>query len=228
MGSDYDDVLTGNNADNNIQGGKGNDTIRGGAGNDFLDGGLGVDTMYGGTGDDRYVVDNVGDKVIELANEGTDTVFSHIDYTLTENVENLTLLGTMAKSATGNELDNVLTANNIGNTLNGGAGNDRLIGGLGADTLTGGEGNDTFVFQTELNGSIDTITDFQKGDKIALSRVIFNSLKENMDNFSDYIQYNAQNGKLSYDADGNGSKNAIHFANLNTGLVLEQSQFEII
>ncbi|WP_143541410.1 Ig-like domain-containing protein, partial [Rodentibacter genomosp. 1] len=226
VGSDYDDVLTGNNADNNIQGGKGNDRIHGGAGNDFLDGGLGDDTLYGGTGDDTYVVAQAGDQVIELANEGTDTVFSHIDYVLPDNVENLTLLGTTATSASGNSLDNVMTANNIGNTLNGGAGNDRLIGGLGADTLTGGEGSDTFVFQTALNGNVDTITDFGAGDKIALSSVIFTALKTG--SISDHIKYDSESGKLFYDEDGSGIKDAVHFATLNKGLNIEQTQFEIV
>ncbi|QPB43387.1 Ig-like domain-containing protein [Rodentibacter haemolyticus] len=228
IGSAYDDVLTGNNADNNIQGGAGNDIIRGGAGNDYLNGGEGNDQMYGGAGDDTFVVDNVGDSVIENANEGTDTVISSVDYTLSENIENLTLIGTTAKQATGNTLDNVLTANNIGNTLNGGEGNDRLIGGLGDDTLTGGAGNDTFVFQTELNGNIDTITDFDGGDKIALSSVIFTALKPAMANFDDYIQYDSASGKLSYDADGQGGRDAVHFANLNTGLTLNQNQYEIV
>ncbi|NBH75446.1 hypothetical protein [Rodentibacter pneumotropicus] len=228
IGSDYADTLTGNNADNNIQGGAGDDVIRGGAGNDYLDGGIGIDTMYGGIGDDRYVVDNKEDKVIELANEGTDTVLSLVDYRLSENVENLTLLGTTAKLATGNAQDNVIMANNMGNTLVGEAGDDRLIGGLGADILIGGEGNDTFVFQTELNGNIDIITDFETGDKIALSTLIFKSLSKGMENISDYIQYNAKDGKLFYNADGNSNRDSVHFATLNKGAVIEQSQYEII
>ncbi|OOF84330.1 hypothetical protein BKG92_00200 [Rodentibacter ratti] len=228
IGSDYDDVLKGNQADNNIQGGAGNDEIYGGEGHDHLDGGLGADKMSGGIGDDRYIVDNESDSVIEFANEGTDTVFSHINYTLPENVENLTLLGTTAKSATGNALDNILVANNVGNTLSGGEGNDRLIGGSGADVLTGGEGNDTFVFQTALNGNIDTITDFEAGDKIALSSVIFSALKAGMTNIDDYIHYNVQTGELFYDADGKGGRDAVHFATLDKGVAIEYSQYEIV
>lgn len=34
--------------------------------------GWGADTMIGGIGDDRYWVDDVGDVVVELADEGTD------------------------------------------------------------------------------------------------------------------------------------------------------------
>ncbi|BFU61034.1 MULTISPECIES: Ig-like domain-containing protein [Rodentibacter] len=228
IGSDYDDVLTGNNADNNIEGGAGDDLIKGGAGNDYLNGGKGADEMHGGTGDDTFVVDNEKDKVVENADEGTDTIISHIDYVLPDNVENLTLVGIAAEKATGNALDNILTANNIGNTLIGGAGNDRLIGGSGADTLTGGDGSDTFVFQTELNGEIDTITDFGSEDKIALSSVIFTAVSEGMANFNDYIQYDSESGQLSYDADAQGGRDGVHFATLSTGLNLNQNQFEIV
>jgi Ca2+-binding RTX toxin-like protein len=49
--------------------------------------------------------------------------------------------------------------------LNGGAGNDRLKGSYGNDLLTGGSGGDRFVF--DLQGGVDTITDYQDGvDKL--------------------------------------------------------------
>ena len=56
-------------------------------GNDFLDGGAGADTLLGGKGDDTYLVDNASDVIIELANEGVDTVQSSVSYTLADNVE---------------------------------------------------------------------------------------------------------------------------------------------
>lgn len=117
---------------------------------DRLDGGAGADTMRGGAGSDTYVVDNVKDVIFELFNEGTDRVLSQVSYTLSDNVENLTLTTSLALSGTGNALANVI----IGN-----AGANVLDGRGGADTLTGGAGNDTFVFQRgEAAG--DVITDF--------------------------------------------------------------------
>ncbi|MBL0167826.1 MAG: hypothetical protein IPP85_12125 [Propionivibrio sp.] len=126
-GNALNNVLTGNTAANTLSGGDGNDT---------LDGGAGADALIGGLGNDTYVVDNVGDVVTENANEGIDLVQSSITYTLTANIENLTLTGTAAINGTGNTLNNALTGNSAANILNGGA---------GADTLSGGAGNDTYV-----------------------------------------------------------------------------------
>src|SRR4051794_40007568 len=72
--------------------GLGADTLDGGGGNDMLDGGKGADTMNGGSGDDVYFVDNVGDVATDTGG-GVDKVFSSVTYTLSTNIENLTLGG---------------------------------------------------------------------------------------------------------------------------------------
>ena len=136
---------TGNALDNILTGNADTNTLTGGAGNDTLDGGTGTDMMVGGVGNDTYVVDNAGDVVSENVNEGTDLVQAGMNYTLGENVENLTLTGTAAINGTGNALDNILTGNSGDNALDGGGGSDTLDGGTGADTLVGGLGNDTYV-----------------------------------------------------------------------------------
>src|SRR5262249_55039934 len=139
----FDDTLIGGNSSETAHSGGGNDIIQGNGGDDVLDGGPGADQMSGGVGNDTYFVDNVGDQVIEVADEGIDTVKSSISYTLAPNVENLTLTGIAAINGTGNELNNVIVGNAAANTLNGGDGNDTLNGGAGADTMNGGAGDDT-------------------------------------------------------------------------------------
>jgi Ca2+-binding RTX toxin-like protein len=123
----------------------GNDSLSGGAGNDQLDGGWGDDTMAGGIGNDSYVVDSLGDTILEAAGEGIDTVQSTIGYALGNDLENLILLGSVAISGTGNHLNNLLTGNTANNTLIGGAGNDVLNGGASADALVGGLDNDVYI-----------------------------------------------------------------------------------
>ena len=128
----------------------GANTLYGNTGNNLLNGEGGADIMLGGAGNDVYFVDNIGDRVIENLNEGTDAVFSTIDYTLTANVETLVLQGSGNLSGTGNALDNTIHRQRRRQHLNGGA---------GADVLMGNAGNDTFVFNAgQANG--DTIIDF--------------------------------------------------------------------
>lgn len=232
IGGSGDDKLFGNKANNAIYGGAGVDTIDGREGNDYIDGGLGADSMTGGKGDDIFVVDNVGDTVIEKsgADEGTDSVYSTINIDkLFDNVENLVLLGS-ALNGTGNELGNIIIGNNQNNTLNGGDGNDRLEGMGGSDILIGGSGADNFVFNTPLDGSVDTIQDFELSkDKIVLDKSIFSKLTSiSMPDWNDYIQYDKKTGHLYYDSDGKGDADAIHFVTIaNKDIDLDSNQFVI-
>jgi Ca2+-binding RTX toxin-like protein len=123
------DTLMGNSANN---------VLYGGAGSDFLNGSTGRDVMYGGAGSDTYIVDDINDRVSELAVTGIDRVNSSVSFSLGVNVENLTLSGTLATNGLGNGLDNVLTGNGAVNTLRGFAGDDTIFGGGGADVLDGG------------------------------------------------------------------------------------------
>ncbi|MFO1436343.1 MAG: calcium-binding protein [Gammaproteobacteria bacterium] len=142
---------TGNALDNIITGNAANNTLTGGAGNDALGGGGGADTLVGGTGDDAYLVDSSAVVVTENANEGTDTVYSLITYTLGSNVENLTLIGTSAINGTGNALDNVLTGNSAANTLSGGAGNDTYVITDSLDTVVENASAGTDTVQSSIS-----------------------------------------------------------------------------
>lgn len=135
-GNASDNVLVGNSANNVLIGGGGNDQ------------------MSGGAGDDIYEVTEVGDVVIEAAGQGTDTVFSFVDYALGANVETLRLVGTAVR-ATGNAADNTLVGNNANNVLIGGAGNDLMIGSLGDDAYEITEAGDV-VYEAAGEG-YDTV-----------------------------------------------------------------------
>lgn len=170
-GDDDNNVLYGGNKDDYLSGGAGSDTLYGGDGNDTLDGGANRDVMIGGKGDDTYYVSNATDKIIELGNEGIDTVISDIDYQLKDNVENLTLVGNRANTrGLGNNLNNVIRGNDENNELLGFGGSDYLYGGVGDDTLYGGADDDTLVGGTGndfLSGSTGSDTFiFNKGDGI--------------------------------------------------------------
>ncbi|HEX2650130.1 MAG TPA: calcium-binding protein [Burkholderiales bacterium] len=205
-GNDTFDGLAGNDA---LNGNDGNDTLTGGAGNDTLDGGAGADVMTGGLGNDTYIVDDIGDSIIEPApavvGSGIDvekTAMSSL--TLAPNVEQLIYTGSGDFTGTGNILPNLLkggAGNDILNgdagndTLDGGAGNDTLDGGAGADVMIGGAGDDTFVIDNAgdriveatqaLNGGTDTIkTGFAALNMNAVDPVTMAPLYANVENLT--------------------------------------------
>jgi Ca2+-binding RTX toxin-like protein len=154
----------GNALDNSLFGTAGHNLLRGLDGNDLMDGGAGADTMVGGVGNDTYTVDDIRDVIVEAPGEGTDSVRSTIGYTLSADLENLTLLGTAAIGGMGNALANRLGANAAGSrlsglggndTLTGGAGNDILDGGTGADSMTGDAGDDLYIVESATDRVVE-------------------------------------------------------------------------
>jgi Ca2+-binding RTX toxin-like protein len=150
--------------------------IAGTSGADTLVGTTGTDTLKGLEGNDTYTVNTTGDKVVELASQGTDKVESTISYTLADNVENLQLMGSSAINGTGNDLNNILTGNDVANVLKGGGGNDTLNGWGGKDVLYGGSGKDTFQFSNQYSANGDKVMDFVHGtDKLDFSKTDANT-----------------------------------------------------
>ncbi|HVO04837.1 MAG TPA: calcium-binding protein [Candidatus Cybelea sp.] len=156
----------------NINGDAGNNVLTGTNGDDTINGGAGADSMTGLAGNDTYIVDNVGDTVIEAPNGGTDEVLSSVTYTLPANVENLALTGSgnidgtgnsLANDITGNDGNNILIGNGGNDTLTGGGGNDRLVGGTGDDIMTGGLGDDVYFVDSVHDKVVETTSNAAGG-----------------------------------------------------------------
>jgi Ca2+-binding RTX toxin-like protein len=193
------DNLIGTTSDDVFNGLAGNDIIRGLAGDDSINGGTGADRMIGGTGNDTYYVDNVGDKVVERAWQGIDTIYYSIfepyqqgytnTYTLPEHVENLVHKGGYNPIGIGNELDNILTITS-GITTGGGRlygleGDDTLIsyhGKDGGNTLVGGVGNDSY-YVSAFHAVADVIIEYagEGEDTVYLSSDRY-TLADNVEN----------------------------------------------
>lgn len=156
-------------------------------GNDTLNGSTGADTLTGLAGNDVYLVNHLGDVIVEAGGAGTDSIRTSVLDTLATyslerwgNVENLSYTGTLAAQLKGNALSNLISANSaatVNDTLYGGAGNDTLYGyggndmliggtgndvidgGLGTDTMIGGSGNDRYT----INASTDRVFEYAGG-----------------------------------------------------------------
>ncbi|MCJ8052548.1 FG-GAP-like repeat-containing protein [Shinella curvata] len=192
-------------------------TLTGNSADNVLDGKAGADRLVGGAGNDTYVVDNLGDVVVESTNAGADLVKASVSYALSSNVENLTLTGYAKINGAGNVLANTLTGNSADNILDGRAGNDTLVGGAGVDTLyggtgadklTGGAGADIFLFKavsdtTSAAAGRDTIIDFSRSqaDKINLKAIDANPDLKNDQAFTfiDTQQFHKKAGELRYE-----------------------------
>ncbi|WP_028312406.1 calcium-binding protein [Derxia gummosa] len=180
------DTIGGDAGKDTLVGGAGADSLTGGAGDDVLYGGGwrfdsrfagddmaqyftfgsddGVtDTLTGGAGNDRYLIDNHDDVIIEKLAGGVDTVVTSVDFSLADavNVENLIAVdgARVAQDNSpwlleGSAGANILIGNQYANLLVGGAGDDTLLASplegsyqwsVAVDQLFGGDGNDVLI-----------------------------------------------------------------------------------
>ena len=101
----------------------------------------------------------------ELDGEGTDKVYSSIDWSISGSLaENLVLIGDKAKFAGGNDLANSIVGNDVdniiagqggGDLVDGAGGNDSIFSGSGNDTIDGGDGVDIVRFDTSSSAGLN-------------------------------------------------------------------------
>jgi Ca2+-binding RTX toxin-like protein len=134
-------------------------------------------------GDDVYVfvtpngaTDGSSETVVKLANTTLDKI----------SADNFLPVGDSG--------DNVLVGSDFNDTLNGFVGNDTLRGGKGSDVLIGGAGNDLFQFakgdslaaNRYTGEGVDTIVDFQPGDKLQFDEDFSGEIAFTRDKADDY------------------------------------------
>ena len=150
LGSNYGDVLGGDNDANRLAGGGGNDRLSGRGGDDVLEGAAGADRLLGGAGVDTVSYAGSGRGVRVYLETGTGKG-GHAEGDTIVQVENVL----------GSGYGDVLGGDNSGNLLSGAGGNDRLSGrggddvlegGVGADRLIGGAGVDTVSYSGSDRG----------------------------------------------------------------------------
>ena len=143
-GSDFDDIIIGNNSGNELRGEDGADSLSGAGGNDRLYGGLGGDVLDGGIGTDSiYYTFATAGVTLDLATGGTGGEAAGDSFTSIEWV-----FGSgFDDSLTGDAGNNRLYGQDGNDTLNGAGGNDRILGGDGDDIIDGGDGVDILFGQ---------------------------------------------------------------------------------
>jgi Ca2+-binding RTX toxin-like protein len=145
--------------DDVIIGTEGNDTIDALGGNDTIDGLGGADTLIGGAGNDRIISSGLDDDVdggtgadTQIVNVADDddpfgwavTAGAGIEVLVVRDYESGTAYD-RPKTASGNELNNVVRDDGLGGLgMEGGAGDDTLVGGAGDNVFYAPVGNDIF------------------------------------------------------------------------------------
>lgn len=161
VGSQFDDILTGDGIANAINGQNGDDIISGLDGNDFLNGGGGNDTIDGGEGND-LLNGNDGNDIL-IGGNGSNGLDGGTGADILQGGAEFDV-ASYSSASTGVTVDLSNIANNTGDaagdtyfsieeifgsafsdTLIGDGSDNILHGRVGADVIDGGAGNDTLI-----------------------------------------------------------------------------------
>jgi len=157
-GSDFADILTGDEEDNSIWGNDGVDVIKGGTGDDWLNGGDGGDTIEGGAGDDvANYYESAAGVTVDLggAKDADGYVTGHTggDAAGDKLLSIEEIYGSIhADTLTGDGGENRIWGDDGDDVIKGGGGDDWLNGGDGGDTIEGGGGADVANYYESAAG----------------------------------------------------------------------------
>jgi Ca2+-binding RTX toxin-like protein len=215
-----DSIVTGSGSDY-LSGGSGNDYLNGSGGSDYLEGGADNDTLdgasdsidifVGGLGDDVYGVYNSNTIITENTTEGNDTVWTAVNFSLANNVENLYLVGNL--TGNGNNDNNLIVGYGDGdNIINALDGDDTINSGFGHDEIDGGVGNDLLILDySSYSGSMNNLisgnspTGGVSGIAVVLSGNIPSTIFYNIERFK--ITSTSRNDTINT-GDGNDTINS--------------------
>ena len=131
IGTDYADVIRGDDGANHLVGGAGDDRLYGGAGADRLDGGEGIDWIDYWSSDAGVMV-NLKEGTAEGGHAEGDVIVA-VERVWGSRYSDILI---------GDDGDNLLDSHHGDDDLQGEGGDDWMDGGPGADKLDGGEGSD--------------------------------------------------------------------------------------
>ena len=189
FGSDFQDIITGDDNANRLEGrdgddildgAGGNDRLIGGDGNDTINGGDGVDTIFGQDGDDIMTGGDGNDFFFGGAGADSHNGGNGIDtvsYLASSSGVTVNLnAGPQAGDAAGDSFnsierifgtgfDDVIIGGGDNETFLGNGGDDYLAGGGGNDSLNGGAGVDSFGYDGITDGA-DVIQGFTTNEVV--------------------------------------------------------------
>jgi len=215
-GSDFDDVLVGNNSGfNYLIGNDGDDIIEANGGNNFLHGGSGDDTITGGDGKDN-IVGGAGADILD-GGAGVD-ILNYVDSrgAVNVNLETNEVSGGSAEgdsienfegalgsqyddTIAGNDEDNLLYAKDGDDIITGAGGDDYIDAGMGEDTVNYSGNFNDYTIENQANGSLSVSDD--RGESFDGVDTLSNT--ENLQ-FADGV-YSVENSLFTASADINQS-----------------------
>lgn len=197
----------------------------------LLDGGAGNDTLIGSIADEIYVVDSLGDVIVETdtgVGASFDTIRASLSYSLADhaNIERLELWGANALSGWGNSGNNILVGrtSDVANHLYGGLGDDTyVITAKDVVVENAGEGIDTVIIDhvDEVSSATQwfNVSDYANVENLSLgnnlSLDLYFSGSNNEGAFNANLRGNAGDNRLV----GNGFSNELRGGGGNDTLV---------